>query len=273
MSQNVYLQVNEEIQRLGRCIIEKAGFENSEVVNISYNKSNSVFSLSRFRNDGIRLPLYHSLHCPAMRFASELGNLQTIAKKIPVLCSMIVKSQDLKVLILRKTEFMSIFPKVWSFPYGKVQIKESICKAGLRALREETAVNIFETPNDYMFGSARVEMRAVCAYESVFPKVLEYGLPRNQAILIFYEASLPCTSEEVIVRSNDTDYLLWISKEEWEEVQEGLDGRFSPIGKDHRLSYETMQGLSPNHIGEGISEGHSIALSLVFNSMEINNSL
>lgn len=262
--ENIYLQVCEQVFMLGQCVLEKMRAENSEIVGMQHSRASSVFSLSKSLQASYRLPLYHSAHCPAQRFTTELGNLQVLPKKVPIVCSIILKSSDNSILISRKTEYMSIYEKHWSFPCNKVQAKESVCKAGLRGLREDTGVNIFETPSGYTYNNLAVNVRPICMYESVFPRELEIGLPRNQVLVVFYEATLPCMAREIVVRPGDVDLLVWLSREDWINMQNDEEGSIHAIGKDYDLDFTAFKGISPNSSGEGISEGHFIALSLAF---------
>lgn len=164
---------------------------------------------------------------------------------------------------------MNLYPKSWIFPYRKVQEKETICKAGLRALREDTGVNIFESPVGYSLNNSKVELRPLCLYESIFPKELEYGLPTNQGMLFFFEVLLPWSSNDLNLKKTDVDYLVWVSNEEWKDIQNGSRGKLTAEGKETKIDYRSLQGIAPNFLGEGISEGHFIALSIVFNNDSI----
>lgn len=94
----VYLQVNDNYHYLGECILKKLNCESSNDVNIFYSRSSTVFNVSLSGNHGYKLPIYHSARCPALRLCEELGFTQTLEKKVPVLCGMILKTLDSKVL-------------------------------------------------------------------------------------------------------------------------------------------------------------------------------
>ena len=113
MEQTVYLQVNNEYMYVGECILDKLSCENSEFINVSYSRSSSVFSISRSKTqkNNFHLPFYHSARCPTQKLANELNKNMKISKKIPIICSILVKSADNLVLITRKSEYMSLFVK------------------------------------------------------------------------------------------------------------------------------------------------------------------
>ena len=111
MKEIIYLEIEDDYHHLGKCILNRLECENSSIVSLLHSRSASKFSLSLSGDSCYRLPLYHSLRCPAERFTKELGNTQTISKKVPILSSAIIQTADNYLLFARQTEYMNIYPK------------------------------------------------------------------------------------------------------------------------------------------------------------------
>ena len=270
MNQNIYLCSELEPILFGSCIASKLGLENSELVNVSFPRFSNHFSISKSQsNANFRVPFYHSQICPFKELEKIMESPVNFSKKVPVLSSIIIRSLDQKVLITRKSEFMSIHGKSWVFPYGKVKAKESLQKAALKALRDDTGINILEISEGFLFNNVKVTIQPVCVFESVFPKNIEFGMPRNQGIVVFFQANLPVLAKEIQAKCFDTDFLMWVHKEEWENAQNGVFSKVQVEGRESEVFSSAIQGISPNFMGEGVSEGHFIALNLVF-SIDMN---
>lgn len=264
MKEKLYTKVNEAYHCLGECILNKLQIQNGDEISVKYSRTSQAFQLSFTPDFTYKLPCFHSSVCPMLRVQQELNLSQSIPKFVPVFSSVLVKSLDQKILVIRQTETLGLASKSWGFSYRKIQLKESIFKAGVRALREDTGINIVESGNSYSYFDIQVEIGPLCVYESVFPKILEHGLPRNQALMIFNLVEIPVAASEIKIKMNNVDFLLWLGYEEFYEIQSGQKGILEPLEVNFKLDYKCLKGISPNSIGEGFSEGHLIAISAAF---------
>jgi hypothetical protein len=267
MKDKLYSKVNDSFHSLGECIMDKLQVNNGEEIDVKYSRTLGSFNISK--NDpeaSFKVPISHSNTCPMHRVQSELGMTQVIPKQVPVFSSLILKSSDQKVLLMRQTETLGLASKSWGFSYRKMQLKESLFKGGIRALREDAGINIVESGNSAYFFDIPLEIKPLCLYESIFPKILEHGLPRNQALIMFSEVYLPFEAEEIKVKRNNVDFLVWLDKEDFNDIQEGRKVYLSPTDSSVKLDHKCFKGIAPNKVGEGISEGHLNALVLAFNS-------
>lgn len=264
MKEKLYTKINDSFHNLGECIINKLQIQNGDQISVKYSRTSQAFQISLDPEFTFTLPCFHSITCPMLRVQQELNLLQVIPKLVPVFSSVLVRSLDQKILIMRQTETLGLACKSWGFSYRKVQLKESIFKAGLRALREDTGVNIVESGNTYSYFDMQVEITPLCIYESIFPKILEHGLPRNQALMVFCLAEIPMSASEIKLKLNNVDFLVWLGYQEFNEIQSGEKGFLEPSEFNMKLDYGCLKGISPNSIGEGFSEGHFIAYSAAF---------
>lgn len=267
MTAKVYVRIDDRYSSLGECLLQKLEIVNSKKVGVTYSRSTSTFELSRSGNCNFEIKCFHSENCPLMKLYDEFGLSLQIPKKIPVLCSIILVTEDQKVLMIRQNEHMSLMPKSWGYIYRKVQMKESICKAGLRGLREDTGINIMECANSYRYNDMDIQITPICAYESVFPKDCELGLPRNQGLIMFYSAKIPLIADEIRVKISEADCLVWVSKSEWHKIQTGEKVYLHSVDKEFKIDSKCLRGISPNVFSEGVSEGHLLATQLIFESL------
>lgn len=65
---------------------------------------------------------------------------------------------------------------------------ESLVACGLRELHEETGIN---------FTPEHLDMSILCLWESVYPMMLPFGLPRSHHIVVYLYARAPNTAAEL----------------------------------------------------------------------------
>ena len=265
MKDKLYTKVNDTYHTLGECIMHKLQLSNGENVHLKYSRSQNSLNISTSDPEPTyTLPLFHSSTCPMFRVQTELHMTQSLNKYVPIFSSTVLKSNDQKILICRQTETLGLASKSWGFSYRKMQLKESLFKGGIRALREDTGINIMESGNSAYYLDIPIEIKPICLYESIFPKILEYGLPRNQALIVFNEVYLPFEAEEIKIKRNNVDFLVWMDHDDFKDIMEGNKVSIGPTDSSIRFDQKCFKGISPNKVGEGISEGHLNALNLAF---------
>jgi hypothetical protein len=89
--------------------------------------------------------------------------------------------------------------------------------------------------------------------ESIYPVVLD-SYPKKQTLVLFYLVKLTVSSETLKITPQETevDRFTWIEEGELKKAieNEGTNGPY--------------RGVYPNEIGEGIGEGHVLALKFMF---------
>mmetsp|Transcript_6617 Transcript_6617/g.9784 ORF Transcript_6617/g.9784 Transcript_6617/m.9784 type:complete len:277 (+) Transcript_6617:15-845(+) len=267
---NVYLHIKGAQQNTGICILDilECSENITRLVYLKHHRTKSFCSLSSEPLQGkhvYNLNLVHSTSCPARRFTQELGNHQTIPKPVKIACCLLIESQDNKFLLTRRTEVLSVFPKAWVFPGGKLDPFETLEAAAVREAHEEVGLDLQSTPSGYFYKGQPVELTPLCMYESVFPQHLEIGLPRHQHLIVFFYLKLHVKTKQVNLRldRNEVDYAVWVTKDQLKQTEGVLQG----VDCDRRkvdIHSSQLAGLAPNYLGEGLGEAHFSALKVLF---------
>ena len=154
---------------------------------------------------------------------------------------------------------MRIFPKAWVNPGGHVEYGESLEEEVLRELKEETGIE------------GRIEnLKYRMLYESVYPTTLDYGMPSHQHVIVFFSLKLPTGARftDMKLQIAEVDLVVWVDCDILREILEGqdpdceLEGIQASVKKETQCRISPLQliGIAPNEIGEGIGEGHYLAL-------------
>ncbi|KAK3909370.1 Nucleoside diphosphate-linked moiety X motif 17 [Frankliniella fusca] len=136
--------------------------------------------------------LEHAPHCPVRHLSdqerSSLATSQVSEKSVAVAVAVLLESSDGKVLMTQRAQHMRSFPRAWVPPGGHLEKDESLFTCGLRELQEETGL---------YFKPEHVNMSVLCLWESVYPMMLPFGLPRSHHIVVYLYAKAPYTSDEL----------------------------------------------------------------------------
>ncbi|KAJ1528064.1 hypothetical protein ONE63_007982 [Megalurothrips usitatus] len=134
----------------------------------------------------------HAAHCPVRCLTeqerSSVATSPHATRSVAVAVAVILESSDGKVLMTQRAQHMRSFPKAWVPPGGHLEKDESLFTCGLRELQEETGLS---------FKSEHVNMSILCLWESVYPMMLPFGLPRSHHIVVYLYTKLPFTSDEI----------------------------------------------------------------------------
>lgn len=85
-----------------------------------------------------------------------------------------------------------------SYLYFISEKDESLVTCGLRELEEETGIS---------FKPGHVDLSILCLWESVYPMMLPFGLPRSHHIVVYLHGKAPYTSMELASRIKVICYL------------------------------------------------------------------
>ncbi|KAE8738360.1 hypothetical protein FOCC_FOCC016157 [Frankliniella occidentalis] len=136
--------------------------------------------------------LEHASHCPVRHLSeqdrSSLADSPVADKSVAVAVAVLLESSDGKVLMTQRAQHMRSFPRAWVPPGGHLEKDESLFTCGLRELQEETGLS---------FKPEHVNMSILCLWESVYPMMLPFGLPRSHHIVVYLYARAPFTSDEL----------------------------------------------------------------------------
>lgn len=254
-----------ETYRLGTCLLTALGSPNQhlvEEVQLVYAPGDSICILSRSTGGG--LPLMHSPDCPCLAYFRKEGQMFERHKTLKLCACAIVESADARLLLTRRDACMKFFAKAWVFPGGHVEQGESVEQAVLREVREETGLAF-----EFQEGHASLEgQNCTCQpfllYESVFPSLLEAGLPQSQSLIVFYHIQLKQAAASLeVLNSSEVDVSTWLSHREMQQVFEAQPGQVPGIPRDSAacsVDFAQLSGSSPNALGEGLGRAHALAL-------------
>jgi ADP-ribose pyrophosphatase YjhB (NUDIX family) len=144
-------------------------------------------------------------------------------------------------------------------PGGHVEFGESLEEEVLRELKEETGIE-----------GRLSDLKYRMLYESVYPTSLDYGMPSHQHVIVFFSLKLPTRAGfyDMKLQIAEVDLAVWVQSDILREILAGqdpdceLEGIQASVKKDTpcRISPIQLIGIAPNEIGEGIGEGHFLAL-------------
>ncbi|CAG9310318.1 unnamed protein product [Blepharisma stoltei] len=274
---SLYLSIDEEDIETGLCILDLLGFNDenkTEPLCINFNRIKSrltVYQNPSADKQTYCLPLYHSVRCPARRYTQELGNNLTIPKLIKVSACVAIESTDNKILLARKTEILDLFPKYWGFPGGKTNHRENPKDCAIREAISQTGIPFKISPDGVWYSNQLVEIEPILLYENLYPNDLNIGLMRAQHVTMFFRAKIPVASHEIALnlQQNEIDFAVWLAKDEYDDIKMDYNGTLEGLLRSRRsmqINYSQLAGVAPNSIGEGISEGHKIALDIIFSA-------
>lgn len=217
---NVYLSIEEEDIETGLCILDRLNYSTSDETDSLYlqfdrNKSRLTITQDPGDRNVINLPIFHSANCPARKYTQELGNTLTIPKLIKIQAIAVIISHDDKVLLLRKTNILDLFPKSWVFPGGKTMHRENPFERAAKEANMQTGIPFKISHDGIYYNSNLLHVQPLFVYESVTPNNLDFGLPRSQVLNVFYRFRIPINSRDIALSINqgEIDYATWISKD------------------------------------------------------------
>ena len=268
MSGVVVCSEDTQAYSLGTCLlVTLAGAELSllEHVDLRYSPGHSTCTLSRLAEGG--LPLMHSPDCPCLAYYRSEGHMLQKQRPLKLCACGVVESGDGRLLLTRRDPRMKYFSKAWVFPGGHVEQGESVETAVLREIREETGLPL-EIQNQCAYlGAETCECRPFLLYESVFPSLLEAGLPQSQNLIVFFHIKLRQNASDLrVLNSPEVDISVWLTQAEMQQVWASESGQVPGVFRDSasgEVRFEQLWGNSPNALGEGVGRAHSLALQFL----------
>lgn len=117
-----------------------------------------------------------------------------------------------------------------------------------------------------MYQNQSISVNPLFLYESFYPSV---GIPQAQHLVAFFTINLNKLANEVELnlQRSEVDYAVWISKTDYEHILLRLEGQTPGIhflNEVSPINYSQLFDLAPNSLGEGIAEGHKLALDIIF---------
>lgn len=265
MSGVVVCREDGETYRLGTCLLTALGGPNQhliEGVRLAYVPGDSVCTISRRSEGG--LPLMHSSDCPCLAYYLREGRMFEKQRALKLCACAIVESVDGLLLLTRRDARMKFFSKAWVFPGGHVEQQESVELAVLREVREETGLAFELRQGQAFLEEQACNSRPFLLYESIFPSLLEAGLPQSQTLIVFYYIQVRQTAASLrVLNSSEVDVSVWLSHSEMQQVLASQPGQVQGILRDNmtcQVDFAQLSGHSPNVLGEGLGRAHSLAL-------------
>ncbi|CAG9314034.1 unnamed protein product [Blepharisma stoltei] len=270
----VYLSYENRDVLTGQCLLDLLGFpelNRTALIGLKHSIANQRCHLSsgfqQQEEDAFyRLPLLHSLTCPARAYFREFNSVFQLNRKIKLAGCAVIMSADSKVLLTRRTETLSLFPKNWVFPGGRLEMGESLEYCAIREAAEETGIDFEISESHFKYRGTTVAVTPLFIYESSFPCI---GPPKAQHLIVFFTINLNFSSNEIglSLQRSEVDYAVWISKEDYENINRGIDFTMPGLHYTHEnahISSHQLLGIAPNQIGEGVAEGHKHALDMIY---------
>ena len=226
------------------------------------------------------LPLEHGKACPCytMSMNPDIYSFQSTNTFVRLSCSTLIFDSNNQILLTRRDKKLRSFPGAWVNPGGRLDPGESLNDCALRELKEEVGIDIevredpIKKVEKYYYLNKQCEVKPFMVYESVYPTMLDHGLPKAQYVVIFYSVRINVEHSKIKtkIQNEEVDKAVWISlphlMENIESKKMKSELQCHPItsnGTSHKsegVPSETFDGIYPNSIKEGIGEGHLIAL-------------
>lgn len=239
---------------------------------LSHNLADNTLTLHRNPVGGAyELPFRHSPYCPPRAFTQTHSNESCIEKNIATAACGIVESADGKLLMTRRSDHLTIFPRAWVFPGGHLDPHESLESSIIREISEEVGIRLaFNSYGQLHLHQTACTLLPFLLYESSFPAHIDDGLPRSQHLIIFYHITIPLPTEDIslTIDENEVDYAVWLSREDLDMIFRGVEGEVEGYGRRSRkvVNFLQLMGNAPNDVGEGMGQAHSLALAELLGS-------
>ena len=174
-----------------------------------------------------------------------------------------------RLLLTRRPRTMRTFPGCWVLPGGSVDpADQTLEKAALRELQEETGLSLAEV------GTAA---KPLCIWESCFPTTAVDWRERNAQggrtshHLIVYFLFHIGDGASVTLQPDECDCAVWIPVSDLVDSLRGGEQAtgaysFAPnststsLATDSYVHAQSLAGVYPNAVGEGIGRGHLWAI-------------
>jgi len=126
--------------------------------------------------------LARSPFCPIKTLRGDvLPNLSPTTQNqgVNIGVSLLYESSDNNILLTQRTVKMRTFPNVWVPPGGHIDVDESLEKAVLREMEEETGIYIDAT------ACPLPELSVLGLWESAYPPFISWGSPTRHHIVVY----------------------------------------------------------------------------------------
>eukprot|EP00297_Palpitomonas_bilix_P012475 CAMPEP_0113917962 /NCGR_PEP_ID=MMETSP0780_2-20120614/33042_1 /TAXON_ID=652834 /ORGANISM="Palpitomonas bilix" /LENGTH=311 /DNA_ID=CAMNT_0000917627 /DNA_START=410 /DNA_END=1345 /DNA_ORIENTATION=- /assembly_acc=CAM_ASM_000599 len=187
----------------------------------------------------LTLPFYHSPICPSMMWERQGGEVKRDGNWVRIAASVLVLDREGRMLITRRSPKLRNYANFCVLPGGHVDGGETIKRAAVREVMEETGVELDES-----------ELIPLCFWESTSPHQLDGSVPRRQHIIAFFVAKLDHDAH-TIANPDEVSQVIWISPSTFV--------MFEQNAKDPRISDKEKDALFT------LAMGHQAAIRLHLN--------
>ncbi|XP_068778661.1 nucleoside diphosphate-linked moiety X motif 17 isoform X2 [Struthio camelus] len=151
---------------------------------------------------------------PAASAAAVLGD-----RGVTTGVAVLLQASTRRVLLTRRAATLTIFPNIWVPPGGHAEPGEELLDVGLRELEEETGLRL---------EAGTFSWRMLGLWESIYPPMLSWGLPRRHHI-VSYLLLLSTESHErlqarMCPNENEVSAYAWLEPPVLEHVAATEDG-------------------------------------------------
>ncbi|PSN39338.1 Nucleoside diphosphate-linked moiety X motif 17 [Blattella germanica] len=148
-------------------------------------------SVGNLGTDYETVTLHHSPECPLWKLPDFESTAPTVPQNnrgINVGVAVLLESSDSHVLLTQRSDKMRTFPRAWVPPGGNLEMGESPLQGALREMEEEAGLAL---------NPSNCNASLFCLWESVYPPMLPFGLPRSHHLVLYFLAKSNETWEDL----------------------------------------------------------------------------
>ncbi|KAG9465307.1 hypothetical protein GDO78_018533, partial [Eleutherodactylus coqui] len=197
--------------------------------------------------------------CPIKNLSADRAACvpeEIASRGVDVGVAILLQSSNKRILLIRRSKELPVFPNVWGPPGGHVEDGEQLLDAGLRELQEETGLDL---------QGANLPWSILGLWESAFPPLLSRGLPTRHHIITFLLISSNESHQELQEKlrpdEREVSACVWLDPEAVAWIVATREGAKDP----GRKSFGLQTSVTITEVSGGSLTQKELALSTLLN--------
>ncbi|XP_066464817.1 nucleoside diphosphate-linked moiety X motif 17-like [Eleutherodactylus coqui] len=235
------------------------GSHDRALVNCSLDDNRFIISDQPFSGSRM-VELQRPASCPIKNLSADRAACvpeEIVSRGVDVGVAILLQSSNKRILLIRRSKELPVFPNVWGPPGGHVEDGEQLLDAGLRELQEETGLDL---------QGANLPWSILGLWESAFPPLLSRGLPIRHHIITFLLMSSNESHQELQEKlrpdEREVSACVWLDPEAVEWIVATREGAKDP----GRKSFGLQTSVTITEVSGGSLTQKELALSTLLNT-------